>query len=72
LEGMADLLDALIQGLRIDLPSYQLGRIWFIFTVLVPALWVTHVMAVKVLVPACRRAGPRQLPARDQWIAEPC
>jgi hypothetical protein len=53
-EGMGDLLNALIQGNRIDLPSFQLGATWFIFTVLVPALWVTHVMIVIILLRARR------------------
>jgi hypothetical protein len=70
LEGMADLLNALVQGLRIDLTSYQLGPTWFIFTVLVPALWVTHVMIVMILIRARRRAGGL-LPAGDGGVAEP-
>jgi hypothetical protein len=70
-EGMADLLNALVQGLRIDLTSYQLGPTWFIFTVLVPALWVTHVMIVMILIRAPRRAGTLELPARDGRVAEP-
>jgi hypothetical protein len=71
LEGMGDLLNAFFQGLRVDLTSYQLGPTWFIFTVLVPALWVTHVMIVMILLGARRRAGGLELPARDERLAEP-
>jgi hypothetical protein len=50
LEGIGDLLNAFIQGGRVDLPSYELGAAWFIFTALVPALRVTHVMVVARLI----------------------
>jgi hypothetical protein len=50
LEGIGDLLNACIQGGRVDLPSYELGAAWFIFTALVPALLVTHVMVVARLI----------------------
>ena len=49
-EGIADLLNAFIQGYRIDVSSYELGATWFIFTVLVPALLVTHVMIAMILI----------------------
>jgi hypothetical protein len=70
-EGMADLLNALVQGLRIDLTSYQLGPTWFIFTVLVPALWVTHVMILMILIRTRRRAGALELQAPVGRVAEP-
>jgi hypothetical protein len=70
-EGMADLLNALVQGFRIDLTSYQLGPTWFIFTVLVPALWVTHVMIVMTLIRTRRRAGALELQAPVGRVAEP-
>jgi hypothetical protein len=71
LEGMGDLLNALVQGVRIDLPSYQLGPTWYIFTMLVPALWVTHVMIVMILIRVRSRAGGLELPAGDGRVAEP-
>ena len=43
-EGVADLVNAFVQGARIQLPAYHLGPAWYIFTVLVPALLVTHVL----------------------------
>jgi hypothetical protein len=52
-------------------PCYQLGPTWFIFTVLVPALWVTHVMIVMILIRTHRRAGTLELPTRDGPVAEP-
>jgi hypothetical protein len=69
LEGMGDLLNALVQGLRVDLTRYQLGPTWFIFTVLVPALWVTHIMIAMILVRA-RRAGGLEMPSSER-LAEP-
>lgn len=48
--GIVDLVNAILQGLRINLPSYQLGITWVIFTVMVPAFMVTHLMIVATLV----------------------
>ena len=66
-EGVADLFNAIIQGIRIDLPSYELGAVWFIFTVLVPALLVTHLLIAVALVrngrgAAVKRSAPSLLP----------
>ena len=44
LEGAGDLIDAFVQGLRVEMARYHLGVAWYIFTVLVPALLVTHVL----------------------------
>jgi hypothetical protein len=57
LEGIGDLLNAFIQGGRVDLPSFELGAAWFIYTALVPALLVTHVMVVTRLVRHAREGG---------------
>jgi hypothetical protein len=56
LEGVADLMNAFIQGIRVDVPRFELGPAWFIFTVLVPALLVSHFMIVARLLQA-RRGG---------------
>jgi hypothetical protein len=48
--GVGDLLNAFIQGIRVDVPRFLLGAAWFIYTVLVPALLVTHFMIVARLV----------------------
>jgi hypothetical protein len=45
-EGIGDLLNAFVQGFIVGITDYQLGATWFIFTVLVPALLVSHVMIV--------------------------
>ena len=58
-EGTGDLLNAFIQGYRIDVSSYELGATWFIFTVLVPALLVTHVMIAMILIRRRDRAPHR-------------
>jgi hypothetical protein len=57
LEGVGDLLNAFVQGIRVDVPQYELGPAWFIFTVLVPALLVTHVMILARLVDHAREGG---------------
>lgn len=57
LEGVGDLVNAFIQGDRIELPRYQLGPAWFIFTVVVPALLVTHFMIVARLVRHAREGS---------------
>lgn len=57
LVGMGDLINAFIQGARVDVPSFELGAAWFIYTVLVPALLVTHGMVVARLVRHAREGG---------------
>jgi hypothetical protein len=57
LEGIGDLADAFIQGGRVDLPSYELGAASFMYTALVPALLVTHVMVVARLIRRAREGG---------------
>lgn len=54
--GIADLVNAFIEGIRLDITNFKLGATWFIFTVLVPALLVTHFMIVTRLIRA-RSAG---------------
>jgi hypothetical protein len=58
-EGIADLGNAIFQGLRINLVAYQLGFAWLIFVVLVPALLVTHAMVVARLLGWPRAAQGR-------------
>jgi len=50
IEGSADLLLDLFRGLAIHLPSYQLGPVWFIPTVYVPLLLVSHVLIFWLLI----------------------
>src|SRR6266496_1444648 len=50
IEGTADLLNALYQGLQHDLTRYQLGVVWYIPTFLVPAALVTHALIFELLV----------------------
>jgi len=38
------LLFAFVQGFRIQMPGYHLGVAWYISTVLVPTLLVTHTL----------------------------
>ena len=47
--GSADLLYAFYQGNRVGLEPGQLGAAYFIVTVLVPLLLVTHVLAFRIL-----------------------
>jgi len=55
--GVGDLLNAFIQGIRVDVPRFLLGAAWFIYTVLVPALLVTHFMIVARLVRHAREGN---------------
>jgi hypothetical protein len=57
LEGIGDLVNAFIQGIRVDVPAFELGAGWFIYTVLVPALFVTHVMVLARLLRHAREGG---------------
>jgi len=50
--GALDFINAFYQGIRLDLTSYQLGALWFIPTVLVPAYIVVHVLIFEILI--CR------------------
>jgi hypothetical protein len=69
LVGIGDLVNAFVQGIRVDVPSFELGAGWFIYTVLVPALFVTHVMIVARLVRHAREGGgilfDRAVPHRE-------
>jgi len=56
-EGLGDLLNAFIQGIRADVPRFQLGAAWFIYTVLVPALLVTHFMILARLIRHAREGN---------------
>ena len=67
LEGAGDLINAFVQGLRVEMARYHLGVAWYIFTVLVPALLVTHALIAVWLVRHARarsrvpRTGPDSL-----------
>jgi hypothetical protein len=50
IEGTLDLLYAIYQGLGINIAAYQLGASWFIPTVYVPALLVTHTLIFVLLI----------------------
>ncbi len=49
IEGFADLLNALAQGIRLNVASTPLGAAWYIPTYAVPALLVTHIMMFLML-----------------------
>ena len=49
IEGTVDLLNAIYQGLATGIASYHLGAAWFIPTVYVPALLVTHALIFVLL-----------------------
>jgi hypothetical protein len=56
-EGVGDLVNAFIQGDRVEIGRFKLGAGWFIYTVLVPALLVTHFMIAARLVRHAREGG---------------
>jgi hypothetical protein len=58
IEGSVDLLFAYYQGLSVDVPTYQVGPVWFIPTYVVPLLLVIHVLIFWLLLrpsPAARK-----------------
>ena len=63
LVGVGDLVNAFAQGFRLELPKYHLGAAWYIFTVLVPALLVTHCLIAARLI--------RHAHARSEVQAQP-
>ena len=56
LVGLADLANALVGGLRYDVARLGMGSFWYVVTILVPVLWIAHVLAVLLLL---RRPAPR-------------
>jgi hypothetical protein len=54
--GAADLVNALVGGLRIDVARVGVGSFWYVVTILVPILWIAHVLAFALL---ARRSATR-------------
>jgi hypothetical protein len=68
-EGTVDLLNALLQGTRLDLGrQYHLGPTWFIPTYLVPGWLVLHVLVFALLV---ARAGEYHVRRAEPGIGSP-
>jgi hypothetical protein len=47
--GTADLLNALVNGLRLDIARLGMGSFWYVVTILVPILWIAHALAFGLL-----------------------
>jgi len=47
--GFADLVNALIGGIRYDIARLGMGSFWYVVTILVPILWIAHVLAFALL-----------------------
>ena len=47
--GTADLINALINGIRYDVARLGMGSFWYVVTILVPVLWIAHVLAFALL-----------------------
>jgi len=47
--GFADLVNALVGGVRYDIARLGMGWFWFVVTILVPILWIAHVLAFALL-----------------------
>lgn len=47
--GTADLINALIGGIRYDVARLGMGSFWYVVTILVPVLWIAHVLAFGLL-----------------------
>jgi hypothetical protein len=54
--GTADLLNALVGGLRVDIARLGMGSFWYVVTILVPILWIAHALAFGLLLRP--RTGP--------------
>lgn len=56
LVGTADLANALVGGVRYDVARLGMGSFWYVVTILVPVLWIAHVLAFALLLrrPASR------------------
>ena len=54
-EGLADFINAAVQGIRFGIPNYPLGIVWLLLTYVVPALTVAQVMVIAVLLYHARR-----------------
>jgi hypothetical protein len=54
--SLADLVDAFIQGIGSNFSSFHLGFNWYVITFYVPALVVTNIMVIALLV----RRRPKQ------------
>jgi hypothetical protein len=47
--GTVDLVNALVGGLRYDIPRLGMGSFWYVVTILVPILWIAHALAFLLL-----------------------
>ena len=47
--GAVDLANALAGGLRYDIARLGMGSFWYVVTILVPILWIAHVLAFVLL-----------------------
>jgi len=43
--GTVDLANALVGGVRYDVASLGMGSFWYVVTILVPILWIAHLLA---------------------------
>ena len=48
--GTLDLVNALVGGVRYDVATLGMGSFWYVVTILVPVLWIAHVLAFALLV----------------------
>ena len=47
--GFADLVNALVGGVRYDIARLGMGSFWYVVTILVPILWIAHALAFGLL-----------------------
>jgi hypothetical protein len=55
--GFADLVNALVGGIRYDVARLGMGSFWYVVTILVPILWITHLLAFALLLRRKATAG---------------
>jgi hypothetical protein len=47
--GFVDLANALVGGVRHDIARLGMGSFWYVVTILVPILWIAHVLTFALL-----------------------
>jgi hypothetical protein len=70
-EGLADFINATVQGLRFNITSYHLGVGWLLPTYGVPAFVAVHLTVIAVLVTSARRERRRAADAAAKAVTAP-
>lgn len=69
-EGLADFINATVQGIRFGIPNYPLEVVWLLLTYVVPALTVAQFMIIALLLNGGRRKHAEDHVAQSQDIPD--